>query len=339
MTVAFMGIGFWLVYKKQYRTSALAIVLSFLCFVIAQFNGEFQAKFWSDLSLEQFVCWGFAFAFLLLAVYFAHKDSLAYAFVILLISVFAGFCGLSGVQALLKTHLLWEVSSALKSYGEKIDRYQVMVADMQQTLSEQQFTLKTNQLALSASQDEFKIQIADVEKRLSKQQSKIEEAETGVFSQQSNITNQFQKISKLQSELSTAQTNLSFQEEKLTNVANLVDMLYSGAITENLSDSDTNNVIILNLGGVQKVIFKLRFAPIPNSIQAIAETSNGQIPIFPDMQQYKNILIVNFANAYDLHGLFSIRYVRDNRENLLCKSILSVNTNTVSFDGSPISFH
>ena len=268
MTVALMSLSFWLVKKNQYRTSALAITLSVLCFVIAQINGDFLTKFWNDLSLEQFVCWGFGFAFLILAVYFAHKDSLAYAFVILLISVFACFCGLSGVQALLKTHLLWQVTSALQSYGEKIDKYQKTVADMHESLSQQQFELSSNQLILSKGQDEFKVQIADVVKRLTKQQDKIADAEEKVFSQQSDITNQFRQISMLQNQLLDTTTNLDSQAKKLSDIEYWVNNLYTKMTTESYTFSDTNNLIqIPSQDASLRFVVRLNHVPIKGSIE------------------------------------------------------------------------
>ncbi len=326
MTVALMSLSFWLVKKNQYRTSALAISLSVLCFVIAQLNGDFLSKFWNDLSLEQFVCWGFGFAFLILAVYFAHKDSLAYAFVILLISVFACFCGLSGVQALLKTHLLWQVTSTLQSYGEKIDNYQKTVADMHQSLSQQQFELSSNQLILSKGQDEFKVQIADVEKRLSKQQDKIADAAANVSSQQSAITNQFQQISTLQNQLLATTTNLDSQTKKLSDIEYWVDNLYDKTTNVTFSVADTNNVLFIsNTNGAIAYIVRLNHVPIKGSVEMTIVDASSRYPTRLFATEFLKNMFWGDLYSFDTNTLtFSFHYVVDSRETNFNKQMLQL---------------
>jgi hypothetical protein len=106
----------------------------------------------------------------------------------------------------------------------------------------------------------------------------------------------------VQSDLSIAQTNIFYQQEKLTNVESLVNSLFSNTEDEEFSTSETNKVIILKLGGVQMAVFRLKFAPIPNSIQAILTGGMGQMPLFPKMGQVQNILFAKFKKDNDLNG-------------------------------------
>jgi hypothetical protein len=109
--------------------------------------------------------------------------------------------------------------------------------------------------------------------------------------------------------LATAQTNLSAQQEKLTNVESLVNTLFSNTEDEEFPASDTNRVIILKPGGVQQVFFKLKFAPVPNTIQVLVLSGGTQAPLLPQMMQFANILITKFFNGSDLNtASFHIRF-------------------------------
>lgn len=328
MSVALMALTLMFVRKNHYRWAGVFIVFSFVSFLLAQFGGSGLGALWNGLTSEQLLCWGFAFLFLLVAVYFAHKGSLAYAFVILLMSIFCCFSGFSSVQALLKTHMLWLVTDSLKSYGEKIDNYQNTVADIQNRMSKRQTEFESNQTKLV-------IQINNYQKRLNEVQEQIGKAEHTVLTQQSEITNQFQKISSVQSGLATVQTNIYTQQEKLTNIESLVNVLFSNTQDEEFGGFDTNKVLILNLGGIQQVIFKLNFAPVPNTVQAIMSGGSilGQMPILPNMAQIRNILSTRFQNGMELRGAkFHFRYIKDIRETNLVQHITQLSTNVVFLD-------
>jgi len=171
-------------------------------------------------------------------------------------------------------------------------------------------------------------------------QAKIREAESKVIGQQSEITNQFQQISMVQSNLNTVQTDIISQQAKLTNVESLVNLLFSNTEDEEFSSSDTNKIIILKLAGYQQVIFKLKYAPIPNTVQAMnTQGHSGQQPLLPTMGQTGNLLFSKFFSEINLNGLtFHFRYIKDTRITNLVQNMVIVNSNTVSLDGIPSSF-
>jgi hypothetical protein len=315
--------------RKHFRVSGLLIVLSFVSFVFAQFSGDTFSAVIHGLTMEQYLCWGFGFLFLCVAVYFIHEKALAYGFVLTLISVVCCFCGFSSVQSFLKTEMLWMVTDTLKSYGDKIDNYQATVVDIQSRLSARQGELETNQTNLLANLNRQWNELNAI-------QGKIRQAQTSILGQQSDITNQYYKISLVQSNLALAETNIDAQQKQLSDVQSLVNTLFSNTEYEDLSGSDSNSVAILNKGGYQQVIFKLRKAPVPNTIQGIAYGGDmiGQTPLFPNMFQFVNIVAMKYAQGLNLHDVtFNFRYIADNRQTNLVHTMMVTGTNSVSFDG------
>jgi|GEM_PF-6412407 hypothetical protein len=231
-------------------------------------------------------------------------------------------CSIPAFQGFIKAWINSKVSSKLAALGQQVN-------EVQSTTGEMQGELKNHQKEIDKHQKELDVV-----------QAKVREAESNVFSQQTDITNQFRQISKVQSDLAMAQTNIFSQQEKLTNVESLVNILFSNTEDEEFSASDTNKVIILKLGGVQMVVFRLKFAPIPNSIQAmLLQGHSGQTPLLPTMGQYVNILTARFYNEGNLNGVsFHFRYIKNTRENNLIKNMVIVNTNTVSLDGVSFPF-
>lgn len=320
--------------RKHFRISGLFVVFSFVSFILAQFSGKGLSAVIHGLTVEQYLCWGFGFLFLCLAIYFVHEKALAYGFAVSIIAVISCFCGFSSVQSFLKTQMLWMVTDTLKSYGDKLDNYQATVVDIQKRLSAKQEEFESNQMVLV-------MKMNDQKKELDTIQAKIREAETNIFGQQSDITNQYGRIFLLQSDLVSAQTNLDVQERKISDIESLVDTLFSNTEYENLSGSDTNKVAILNLGGVQQLIFKLEYAPVPNTVQVVAMGGGifGQIPFLPQMGQAANLLMTRYVSGVDLKGAtFSFRYIKDNRSTNLIHSMTITGTNSVSLDGFPLKF-
>ncbi len=88
--------------------------------------------------VEQFLCWAFAFLLLAAAFRYLVKEKLSLAFTLCLFAIAFGFCGLSGVQGLLKTGLLLTVKDSLVKYGEKLETFQTNVATMKEELSQHQ---------------------------------------------------------------------------------------------------------------------------------------------------------------------------------------------------------
>jgi len=141
--------------------------------------------------------------------------------------------------------------------------------------------------------------------------------------------------------LALAQTNIDVQQKKISDVESLVNVLFSNTQYENLSGSDTNKVAILNLGGCQQLIFKLDYAPVPNTVQAVASGGGilGQIPLLPQMGQIANLLLTRYQSGRDLKGAnFSLRYIKDNRATNLVHNMIITGTNSVLLDGFPLKF-
>ena len=346
---------FWLLKKKKYRIAAFVISGAFIVFGAIQLfsNGLLVTQ---NLTIEQFLCWGFGLALFTLSVYFAHKNSLSYAFAVLVMSAFAIFCGLSGVQAFLKTHLLWQITTSLKNYGEKLDSFQTTVLDMRKGLTEQQAILASNQIALAllvtnvendfsrreheitTNQTAFQKLVYRQGNELAVIEARIQDAESNVLSQQSDITKQFLKLSLIHSNLDLVQVDILSQERQLTNVESLVNALYSNTEDELIETSDTNNLIVLKQSGRQIVFMKLKHVPIPNSIQGIVSMHGEQMPISPKMGQSKNIVISVFSREADLNGHFALRYIKSPESTDIVKNMVLVNSNTIAYDGLSIQY-
>jgi len=340
LVAGFLALAIFLACRKQYIFSAVVTGLSAATFAWVELTSGGVFTFQNNLTTEQLFCWAFGIAIFVMSCFFVKKNHLSYAFVIFLISVMTCFCGLSAVQGLLKTHLLWQVTNSLKDYSQKIDKYQTTVGEMERHLTEEQSTLSTNQLLLVSNLLAIQTRIGTQQRELSEVQAKIQEAESNVFNQQSDITNQFQRISKVQSNLTMAQTNILAQQEKLTNVESLVNTLFSNTEDEQFGLGDTNKIVVLKLAGVDQLVFRLRFAPVPNSVQAIQINDMGQWPILPQMGQFKNVLSTRFRKDSDLNKtLFHFRYIKDSRETSLIQNMIIVNTNAVSLDGSIVPFN
>jgi len=268
---------------------------------------------------------GFAFAGILgwksFKLYDRNKNAAGH--LTLVIAAVVLLCSWPWFQGWAKSFIASNISSQLAALGRQVN------------------TVQETTTAMHTQLEKHQVEIDKHQKELDAVQAKIREAESNVYSQQTDITNQFRQISMVQSELASAQTNIFSQQEKLTNVESLVNTLFSKTEDEEFSLSDTNKVIILKLGGVQQVIFRLNFAPVPNSIQAITMVGHSQqTPLLPNMAQFQNILSTRFFNDNDLTGArFHIRYIRNTRENYLIQNMVIVNTNTVSLDGQLVPFN
>ncbi len=117
-------------------------------------------------TLEQWVLWITGFASLGLAHSFLKKNDVGYAFVTFLVSAFLIFCGSTGMQALLRNQILWQVTASLKSYGEKLDKFNDTVTDIRGQMSAQNESNRIYQVQIAKSQKEItsaKKQISDIE--------------------------------------------------------------------------------------------------------------------------------------------------------------------------------
>jgi|ERR1035441_1316071 hypothetical protein len=374
-SLAALGVisAFWLLKKHQYRLAAFIISGAFIIFAAIQIfsNGLLGAQ---TLSVEQFLCWGFGIALFTLSVYFAQKNSLSYAFAVLIMSAFSCFCGLSGVQAFLKTHLLWQVTTSLKNYGEKLDSFQTTVLDMRKSLTEQQLILGSNQMTLallvtnvqkefseresdlktgqdllSAGQVEFKSDIADVKNGILNNQISnqltIAMAENKITKAQSDIASQFQLLSEVSSNANSTLTNLMAQKNMLTNVESLVNVLFGGSIDQTFTSSETNKLVILNLPGVKICVFMLKYVPVENSIQAWAQYDQPLIghttsPLVPaSISQAGNVIVTRFFGDSDLSKTtFMFRYIKDPHNINPARTMSQIATNGINVDGQILAF-
>lgn len=331
---------------KQFLLSAIIIVLAFVSFLLGEVFGSGILFLQFNLSCEQIVCWLFATAFFCFAVFLLKNKEVAYSFTAFMISVAACFCGLSGVQGLLKTHVLWTVTDSLDNYGKKIDSYSTTMADMQLKILDQQKALKLNEETFKKTIDGVKGDLISQQSRLHSNQlalksvqDKIESAQKEVSSQQLHVSDQFEQISNLQFQLNTEQTNLATQEETLTNVQTSLDSLFANTVDEDLYATESNRVVILKPPGIARVFLRLKYAPIPNSVQVIAQSKTAQFPLFPTVSQSKNILESQFFSEMDFSGmLFHVRYIKAFNQDYLCHEIGQINSNTISIDGIRLTF-
>jgi hypothetical protein len=214
--VTFIILAFLYLRQKHYRVSGMMASFAFLSFFFIQVAGTglFGTQ---HITAEQILCWIFGFLFLCLAAYFAHKDSLAYSLVILVMSAFSVFCGLSSVQTFLKTGMLMKVVDTLDEYGKKLDGYQTNVIEMRNQLSDQQDFLKSNQLSLASNIINMKKDFSDHQTSLGQQMggfenlvnqqgntlrqvsTSLQNAENTILGQQLTNAAQFLSISMLQS--------------------------------------------------------------------------------------------------------------------------------------------
>ena len=290
--------------KGKYNRSTVFGIISFLTFAIHQMHGGSggQSEVVGKPTAEQIVCWLFGLSFFILAIIFAKKDILSYAFVIFLISSLTCACGLSGVQALLKTHLLWQATKSLNEYGEKIDKFQTTMADMQQRLDMHQASLETNQI--------------DITNTLSL-----------VIANQTSLSNQVINSRLLSGKLDLYQTNIDAQQKKLADVEYWVENLYKNVTNETYSIADTNNFgVIPFTNGNFEVIIKLEQTPIVGSIEAYARNSVGEPEQrFQTIGTSYNLLFCELLGYNSNSLITSVRYVSDKRSNKKYKHLPKIN--------------
>lgn len=212
----------FLAVKKRHGISAVIAVLAFVGFIFAQLLNVGIYKIQYGLSVEQWVCWFFALAFLALACMFLNEKNLPYAFVIFLFSITTFFCGLSGVQAIIKTHLLGQVTESLKSYGDKIDKFQTTVSDMQAKLIAQQSLLQSNQSVVQAQMTNFQAAIAATRMEITNQLQSIRTLNDTVVAAQGKLDGQQSKLGDLRASLSAQQSTLESQQSLLVSNENAV---------------------------------------------------------------------------------------------------------------------
>lgn len=304
---AFIGLGYLFCFKKKYIHGTVTTVLAFIIIVLAQLNSTGVPLF--NLTLEQILCWMFGLLFFTLAVIFATKDKLSYAFIILLISALTCFCGLTSVQSLLKTHMLWMVTSSLDNYAKKIDQYQETLLTIQTNLGSQQLAITTNQLEVRLNQEKldavgFRIanaesnvfaqqedlarlqtkllnQQGDVESissNLTRQQYQIQKAGTDITGQQKEAKNTMLQIETMQGTLASAESHLSSQQKQIESVESMIRDLYERKRVETFHSTDNKRVVVQHFGTKTRYFFILPEIPVRYSVQGYLQARKGLMP-------------------------------------------------------------
>lgn len=320
---AFLVLSFRLSRKKEHSLAPAVIIIAAVFF----FGGLFHAGgLLKTATLEQFACWLVAGAFLVAAFRFLQTEKISLAFTVFILAAIFFFCSLSGVQSLLKTGMLWTVSERLTKYGEKIDNFQLAMAEMKNQLSDQQNQIETNQV-----NNQIKIEMA--QSAIAKQQASVNSQQIIIQEQEASITNQYQKISAVQSELAIAQTNLSAQSAKIQDVEFLVENLFKKTFEERLAGSDSNAVSIVEVhDGLQLIVVKMKHVPVQNSVHGIFQDGQMQIPLLPFSGNHKNTVATYWQGGNVKGGTISLQYVIDARETNLIKNI-EVRGNQIFMDG------
>ena len=120
---------------------------------------------------EQILCWLVGLILIVAAFRFIVHEKLAMAFVMFLFAIGCFIVGLSGVQQLFRTGLLWQVKSSLMSYGQKLEGFQTNVLSMRAELAEHQTVIDKHQQELASQQG----RIRDAQTNIELQQIKIQD--------------------------------------------------------------------------------------------------------------------------------------------------------------------
>ena len=274
------------------------------------------------MTAATIVSWLVGFAFLALTFRAIHKDKGAIASAWGFIAAFFILCGMPWFQGLAKTWIVSNVGARLTALSRQMDDVEGATARMQTELAEHQTEIDKHH------------------KELDGQQRTLRSTHTNLVAQADKVSNTVQKVSLVEASLTAAQTNITAQQEKLTNVESLVHLLFSNTEDEVFSTADTNKVAILHLASVQMVCFRLNYAPIPNTVTAMLSKGHAQTPLLPEMGQGGNILTTKFFSEVDLSNVeFHFRYIKDTRINSLAQTLVKVDTNAISIDGSIVRFH
>jgi hypothetical protein len=327
------GIQSFLLLKRKDDVASTKLALySFGALAAALLIGDGGSFFATMPAIEQIICWLFALWYLRLAFDLAKvKDGLGYAFVVLIISAFSFFCGMSGVQAFLKTHMLMTVKDSFISYGEKLDRFQTNVIEMRNDLSDQQALLNSNQTVLTSNLINMKKDISYRQNALGQNLTNFQEmvnqqgdtlakivaqlqsAESNVSIQQLNITNQFKKMSIVQTNLDIAQSNLDAQAKQITDVEYWVKNLYAKTTTDKFTIADTNNLMIIQSSNrITRIVARLTHVPIYGSVEEQVTGPFGIQQTFYELNFIENITSVVFS-GFDTNSAVIFHYVMDDR--------------------------
>jgi hypothetical protein len=240
----------------------------------------------------------FAVFLLILAYKLYAKDRFPSAVLVVWASVFIFLCSWPWFQGWAKSFFASTVTTQLKELGKQVNTVQETTTAMHNQLEKHQTEIDKHQ------------------KELDVVQAKIREAELNVFSQQSDITNQFRQISIVQSGLANAQTNLDAQAKQLSDVEYWIKNLFDKTTNETLTIVVTNNLIFRaeTNGGVMYIAL-LRHIPIEGSVELSVEDANSKYP----RRAYPKTIFKNVMGGrlfgFDTNTLsMSFHYVIDTRD-------------------------
>jgi hypothetical protein len=251
---------------------------------------------------------------LLLAVYLMRlaflnfgKEKYPTSTLLAVLAVVAFCFSLPSFQSFARTWVVHDVNSRLLALGNKLDEVQNAMSGMHNQLTEHQNQIESHQ------------------KELASVQTKIRTTQLELSGAQTNITDQLQQISTLQQIVASAETNLMKQQGKLETVEYWVQNVFSQTEVERFEGSDTNRVLIQNVGDdVNRVFFITSFVPVNNTIHGIFAGGglNPQVPMLPIRQPVsRNLLMTYFKGSGKLQELtFHFQYVKDTRETNLFRA-------------------
>jgi hypothetical protein len=294
----------------------------------------------ADLTFEKIVCWAFAGVFSYLSFRFLEKDKGAEAFVVFAVSVACLFAGFSSVQALLRTELISIFVKDIKSYGEKVDEFQVTLARMQSDTLTNQDELRILQKDIVKQQDGAKRSYNDI----SKLQRELATAQSNSALQyrtnlalQKNleafaIILERQTLSNetMQLNLDAAQTRLQTQEQQIGDVQHTVAHVFDNMKEVGLNTSDSNKVAFVHLGKDTVLAgFILPDMPVSHSIEAWRQGPNlSTTSLLPTTIGQGNCTIMIFVTGRMdsfKDNEFTFRYVKDTvNSNVLYQSISAI---------------
>lgn len=233
--------------------------------------------------------------------YFAYrlfeKDHVGKSSTFALIGVVILFCSFPWFQGFVKSWISARMDARLAALGQQVNDVQSTTTAMQRELSEHQ------------------VRIDEHQKQLDEAQGKFLKNQDEFSKQQSDLKNQFQQMINLQTNLNVAQSNILNQEEQIQDVQYLVNNLFSKTVVENLSGSDTNNVLVINrTNGLPMVFFRLKHVPIVSSVHCVVSGSGQQFPLKPFRGTTQNLLGTFWEGSDPRVNNFTFEYVGNSRE-------------------------
>jgi hypothetical protein len=255
---------------------------------------------------EQIGFWIGGAALLALAFRLVHKEKYAFAVFVLIAALVGFLMSASWFQALMRTQIIAIMTNKLTDYGRRLDEFNTTTVNIKTELSDQQSQLTKQQ------------------QKLGEQQAALGKVQSDIETQQSSLFSNYLRSATMQRELALVQTSITNQQNELQDVQFLVNNLFSKAQFETISVTDTNRVAIQTFtNGVSRVLFKLKRAAVPKSIQAVARNIGlfGPTPLIPMDHVEQNVVGTHFEGGLGSRGEIDFQYVEDTRKTNLIQKI------------------